>query len=438
MVGSPASIDFGTEQVTIRDTAAMSGTNRRFMRLKVTDNLVPPAAPSNAAATVGIGQVTVSWNPVSGAETYTVKRGTASGGPYSTIASGLTGTTYNDTSAALGTTYYYVVYAVTTADGASPASTEQSVTTPASWAPTAPTGLAAVPDASKVALSWNSVANAASYTVRRSTTSGSGYADLAPGLTGTTYSDTSAIIGTTYYYVVTATNAGGSSGNSSEVSGAVVVPVGWWKMNESSGLVAANSGSAGSAQNATLQNTSGVTWGAGKFGNAATLDGVGTNNTTSSYFRASNNLTSGTTNTCTITLWVKASLSSAGWRGLFYDRSGSVQKGIHTNNGVLRIGDWEGDNQTASTLTIPDNTWTFVALTVAPTQMKAWMRTDVAGSFSTWTSTTPSFTARQWQRPGIGGDLWNANLPGQLDDVRYYDRTLSEAELAAIYNNANQ
>ena len=147
--------------------------------------------------------------------------------------------------------------------------------------------------------------------------------------------------------------------------------------------------------------------------------------------------TSGTTNTCTITMWVKANLSTAGWRGLFYDRSGSLQKGIHTNNGTLRIGNWENDNQTASTLTIPNNQWTFVALTVSPTEMKAWLRTDSAGTFSTWASSTTSFTPRQWQRPGIGGDLWNSNLAGSIDDVRFYDRTLTEAELGAIFANAN-
>lgn len=439
MVGSPVSIDFATEEVTVRDTLALGGANtKRFLRLKVTDNLVPPPAPVSPSATLATGLASLSWSPSSGAETYTVKRSTTPGGPYTTVVSGLTGTTYNDASVATGTTYYYVITATNTADGESAASTEISVTTPATWAPDAPTGLTATPNAMQVGLTWNAVANATSYTVKRGTTSGGPYTDLATGVTGTSHNDTTAVIGTNYYYVVTATNTGGTSANSGQVSGAVVVPVGWWKMNDTTGLTATNSGSAGSGQNATLQNASGVTWSAGKFGNAATLDGIGTSNSVSSYFRAANNLTASAVNACTITLWVKGNLSSAGWRGLFYDRSGSVQKGIHVNNGVLRIGNWENDNQTASSLTIPDNTWTFVALTVSPTQMKAWLRTESAGSFSSWTSATTSFTARQWQRPGIGGDQWNANLAGQLDDVRFYDRTLTEAELAAIYANTNQ
>lgn len=433
MLGSPVAIDHATEEVTVRDTQALGGsTTRRFLRLKVTDNLTPPPAPASPSARLGTGQARLSWSASTGAESYSVKRATTPGGPYTTVANGLTGTSFNDTSVATGTTYYYIITATNSADGESTASQEVSITTPASWTPDAPTGLTATPNAMQVGLSWNAVSGATSYTVRRSTTSGSGYTDLATGVTGTTYNDTTATLGTTYYYVVTATNSGGTSPASSQVSGAVIQPLGWWKMNDTSGLVATNSGSAGSAQNATLQNTSGVTWSAGKFANAATLDGA-----SNSFFRSANNLTSNTTNTVTITLWVKGNLSSAGWRGLFYDRSGSVQRGITTNNGVLRIGNWENDNQTASTLTIPNDIWTFVALTVSPTEMKAWMRTESAGSFSTWTSATTNFTARQWQRPGIGGDQWNANLPGQIDDVRFYDRTLTEAELAAIYSNAN-
>ncbi len=436
MHGSPVALDHATERVTVRDTAALGGsTTRRFLRLKVTDNLTPPPAPASPSATLGTGQAGLTWNASTGAETYSVKRATTSGGPYTTVASGLTALSYNDTTVATGTTYYYIITATNSADGESLASAEVTVTTPASWAPNAPTGLAATANAMQVALTWNAVSGATSYTVKRSTTSGSGYTNLATGLTTTSYNDTTASLGTTYYYVVTATNSGGTSANSSQVSSAVVMPLGWWRMNDTSGTTATNSGSAGSAQNVTSVSGTGVTWGAGKFGNAATLDG-----TSNTYFRqASNNLTANTTNTCTITLWVKGSFSSAGWRGLFYDRSGSVQKGIHTNNGTLRIGNWENDNQTASSLTIPDNTWTFVALTVSPTQMKAWLRTENASSFSTWTSSTTSFTARQWQRPGIGGSQYAAEvLAGQIDDVRFYDRTLTEAELAAIFANANQ
>jgi len=56
--------------------------------------------------------VALNWNTVSGATSYNVKRSTTSGGPYITIASGVTATSFSNTGLAGGTKYYYVVSAV--------------------------------------------------------------------------------------------------------------------------------------------------------------------------------------------------------------------------------------------------------------------------------------------------------------------------------------
>lgn len=88
-------------------------------------------------------------------------------------------------------------------------------------APSAPTTLAATAGNKSVALSWTASASGTptpTYEVLRSTTSGSGYASVTSGLTGTTYTDTSVVNDTTYYYVVRATNAVGTSANSNEAS----------------------------------------------------------------------------------------------------------------------------------------------------------------------------------------------------------------------------
>jgi subtilase family serine protease len=70
-----------------------------------------PATPTGLTATASNGQVVLTWNAVSGAVTYNVKRSTVSGGPYSTIASP-TATSYTDTSVSNNTPYFYVVSAV--------------------------------------------------------------------------------------------------------------------------------------------------------------------------------------------------------------------------------------------------------------------------------------------------------------------------------------
>lgn len=70
----------------------------------------PPAGLT--AAGVSKSRINVSWLSSSNATSYTIKRSLASGGPYSVIASGVTTTNFNDTGLASGSTYYYVVAAV--------------------------------------------------------------------------------------------------------------------------------------------------------------------------------------------------------------------------------------------------------------------------------------------------------------------------------------
>ena len=177
----------------------------------------PPAAPTGLAATAGNNQVALTWTASAGAASYNVKRSTTSGGPYSTIASGVTATSHTDLTAANGTTYFYVVSAVNTAgEGAN--SAEVSATPQAPPAPPAPTGLTATAGKKKVTLNWNAAAGATSYNIKRSGTSGGPYATIATGITATNFANTGLTSGVTYHYVVSAVNGGGESPNSNQAS----------------------------------------------------------------------------------------------------------------------------------------------------------------------------------------------------------------------------
>lgn len=72
----------------------------------------PPPAPTGLVANVGNGQVLLNWNAAAFANTYKVKRATASGGPYTVVASNLTTTSYVSTSFTPNTTYFFRVVAV--------------------------------------------------------------------------------------------------------------------------------------------------------------------------------------------------------------------------------------------------------------------------------------------------------------------------------------
>ncbi|MCA1628230.1 MAG: fibronectin type III domain-containing protein, partial [Acidobacteria bacterium] len=178
-----------------------------------TTNGTPPAAPTGLTATPSNTQVTLAWTASANATSYNVKRATTAGGPYASIATGVTTTGYTNTGLANGTTYYYVVSAVN-ANGEGANSAEASATT----APAAPTGLTATAGNAQVSLAWSASAGATGYNVKRATTSGGAYTTIVTGVTTTSYADTGVTNGTTYYYVVAAVNASGESPNSAQAS----------------------------------------------------------------------------------------------------------------------------------------------------------------------------------------------------------------------------
>jgi subtilisin family serine protease len=71
----------------------------------------PPAAPANLTAAPGDQQITLTWTESSGADNYTVKRGSFPGGPYTDFVASVTTTSYTSTGLTNGQTYYYVVTA---------------------------------------------------------------------------------------------------------------------------------------------------------------------------------------------------------------------------------------------------------------------------------------------------------------------------------------
>ena len=89
------------QYVTVTDKARASG---------IEIILAQPAAPAGLAAIAGNSQVSLNWSALPGA-TYTVKRALASGGPFTTVFSGLTSTNSTDVDLTNGVTYYYVVSA---------------------------------------------------------------------------------------------------------------------------------------------------------------------------------------------------------------------------------------------------------------------------------------------------------------------------------------
>ena len=86
----------------------------------------PPGVPATLGAAPGNAQVLLNWAASPGATSYIIKRGLSSGSE-TTLATGITGTSYTDTNVVNGTKYYYLV-AATGPGGTSLNSPEASAT----------------------------------------------------------------------------------------------------------------------------------------------------------------------------------------------------------------------------------------------------------------------------------------------------------------------
>jgi hypothetical protein len=113
-----------------------------------------PEAPSGLSALPGNHQATLLWNGVELATGYNLKRATTSGGPYATVASGITGASCTDTGLFNGITYYYVVTAVNPIGEGLPSG--QVSATPSGPLPAAGTNLTVLAGAGMVTVSWPS------------------------------------------------------------------------------------------------------------------------------------------------------------------------------------------------------------------------------------------------------------------------------------------
>jgi fibronectin type 3 domain-containing protein len=206
----------GTTYYYVMASSNVNGTGTNSAERSAIPVSTVPVAPTGVTATPGNSQVVLNWNASAGATSYTVRRGTADGGPYTNLSTTVSGTTYTNTPATSGTTYYYMIAA--TNSGGTGANSAQVAATPLGGPPAAPTNLTATGTNSQVILTWNASSGATGYILKRGTASGQETTAVNSAITSTNYTDSGLTNGLTYYYVVSGSNSNGTSGNSNEVS----------------------------------------------------------------------------------------------------------------------------------------------------------------------------------------------------------------------------
>ena len=176
---------------------------------------VAPAAPTVTMTYSDSGKPKLTWSTVSGAASYRVYRSESRGTGYSLLGT-TTSTSYVNTGAAVGKTYYYRVKAVNSA-GTSAYSNIVSGTarTPAPAAPVLKGGTSSA--SGKPQLTWAAVDGAAKYDVYRSNSADGTFSKVG-STDKTTYVNTGAVKGVTYFYKIRAVGASGASGFSNTVA----------------------------------------------------------------------------------------------------------------------------------------------------------------------------------------------------------------------------
>ncbi len=185
--------------------------------------LAPPGVPGGLTATPGDSNISLTWNPVSGAQSYNLyyKQGAGVTMANGTRLSGITAP-WDVTNLANGQLYSFILTAVNSVGESSPS---LEVDQAPQGLPAIPTNLTAAPSDGQIALTWDAVSNATSYNI---------YYSLFPGVTTTTGLKTSATVnartltnltdGLAYYFAVTAVNSAGESPLSMEVSATPSAP----------------------------------------------------------------------------------------------------------------------------------------------------------------------------------------------------------------------
>ena len=395
----------------------------------------PPTAPTSLTATGAIGSVGLNWNAATdntGVVGYNVHRSTVTGFTPTTgnrIAQPVS-TAYTDPGLAAGT-YYYVVTARDAAGNVSGPSNQAAATVTGDTS--APTVSITSPAAGAVVSATIGVTAAASDNVAVL-----GVQFLLDGApigaedTSAPYSvnwDTRTTTNGAHDLSARARDAAGNQATSTAVAvtvsnaapGGAVAAYGFSETTGTTTADATGKGHTGTISGATRTAS-------GRNGYALSFDGVNDWVTVSD--AADLDLTSG----MTLEAWVRPS-SLSGWRTVVMKQnSAGLAYGLYANDNdpwpALTVSIAGADRSSVGTAQLLLNTWTHVAGTYDGATLRLYVNgVQVRSVPQTGSMAVTTGVLR------IGGNsVWGEYFAGLIDEVRVYDRALSEAEIQTDMN----
>jgi hypothetical protein len=368
-------------------------------------------------------RVRLTWTAASGASAYDVYRAGV------LIKSNLTATTYDDDTGVGGTIYPYTVTAnndvgSTQSNAASIRAWANCGGPPAAFNLKVYAGCSGSPAQNR--LSWGWPDGATAFDIYRNG------AAVASNLTSTVQVDDAVTAGATYQYQVIAKNSVASTGsNTVSVVGSTTCalpspsPVAHWKLDEASGTSAADS--SGNGATGTLLN--GATFAGGLTGNAVSLDGV------DDIVRIANAPQLFMTGDMTVSAWIKiaamptssaAVLTKGQTYGLHYQSDGSVLFQIWID-GVTQSNAGTKWGTVVNPLKVSAGQWYMLTGVKQGSTIYAYLNGSLVASAPI--AFVPPITTALVR---IGHAGYGGLHKGLADDVRVYDRALSQAQIAAL------
>jgi chitodextrinase len=392
----------------------------------------PPSTPTNFAKTGSTAtSISTSWTASTdngGVASYNLYDGTAKVGTSPTTSFTLGGL-------GCGTSHNLAVEAVDTSGNVSSgratltASTNACDTTPPTVSITAPVGGTTV--SGSVAVNANAADNDTVAGVQFKLDGNNLQAEDTTSPYGLMWDTTTATNGSH-----TLTAVARDASNNTTTSASVTVTVSNVAPPPPTGLVAAYSFDAGSGTTATDVSGNGntgtianATWTTGKFGGALSFNG--TNAWVTVPDSSSLHLSSG----MTLEAWVNPSALGSGWRtAIFKEQTGNYAYALYANTGTGSpsangiIGGNDKDTRASSGIAL--NTWTHLAATYDGANLKLYVNGAQAASLAATGSIVSSTGALR-----IGGNnVWPEWFQGLIDEVRVYNKALTQAEIQADMN----